>query len=342
MNFAILFFITLFTGILSNHYSQPTRTEIKNRFNNAGDCNPNGTMTLCGRGIKWDASLSDGDGSVGQCVHNKKMTPYLLLTDGVPPKMESLTEFQGELYFTATDRVHGKELWKYDGTSASMVANINNVPFNQDKTKGSYPQYLTGFNDALYFSADDGTNGIQLWKYDGTNAPTMVANSNGMSSPESLTVVQGSLYFTADDGTNGRQLWKYDGTNDPSMISDGSEYFNPRFLTEFQGDLFFAANSLVFTNALVWKYDGSSSPYILEEQWDSGLWYMHTFGVSLWDPQFLTVLNNILYFTADDGSIQLWKYDGTNEPTMVANSNGMSDPQYLTVYNNALYFKATD
>ena len=36
--------------------------------------------------------------------------------------------------------------------------------------------YLTVFNNELYFRAYDGTNGDELWKYDGTNAPSMVAD----------------------------------------------------------------------------------------------------------------------------------------------------------------------
>ena len=35
----------------------------------------------------------------------------------------------------------------------------------------SYPASLIVFNNELYFKAGDGTNGYELWKYDGTNAP---------------------------------------------------------------------------------------------------------------------------------------------------------------------------
>ena len=40
------------------------------------------------------------------------------------------------------------------------------------------PSHLTVFNNELYFGADDGTNGYELWKYDGVNAPSMVADIN--------------------------------------------------------------------------------------------------------------------------------------------------------------------
>ena len=76
----------------------------------------------------------------------------------------------------------------------------------------SDPGYLTVFNNELYFSAYDGTNGLELWKYDGTNAPSMVADINsgsGNSLLSDLTVFNNELYFEANDGTNGYELWKY-------------------------------------------------------------------------------------------------------------------------------------
>ena len=78
------------------------------------------------------------------------------------------------------------------------------------------PTYLTTVGNALYFRADDGTNGEELWKSDGTASGTvMVKDINSGSSgsyPSGLTAVGNTLYFTADDGTNGEELWKSDGT----------------------------------------------------------------------------------------------------------------------------------
>jgi len=38
----------------------------------------------------------------------------------------------------------------------------------------SYPQYLTNVNGTLFFTADDGIHGWELWKSDGTTAGTLM------------------------------------------------------------------------------------------------------------------------------------------------------------------------
>src|SRR5204862_226073 len=74
----------------------------------------------------------------------------------------------------------------------------------------SNPGSLMNASGTLFFSADDGVNGGELWKSDGTAAGTvMVAdiNTSGGSGPSSLTCVGSSLFFSADDGIHGREPW---------------------------------------------------------------------------------------------------------------------------------------
>lgn len=80
----------------------------------------------------------------------------------------------------------------------------------------SNPTELTKVGNTLFFAANDGVHGTELWKSDGTGAGTkMVKNIRpyGKSSnPQNLVNVNGTLFFTANDGTHKTQLWKSDGT----------------------------------------------------------------------------------------------------------------------------------
>src|SRR5439155_8769669 len=81
---------------------------------------------------------------------------------------------------------------------------------------GSIPASLTNVNGTLFFDADDGTSGPELWKSDGTaDGTVLVKDIRGGavgSSQYYLTNVDGTLFFQANDGAHGGELWKSDGT----------------------------------------------------------------------------------------------------------------------------------
>ena len=70
-------------------------------------------------------------------------------------------------------------------------------------------------NGTLFFTANDGTNGRELWKSDGTAAGTVLVKdiNPGIagSNPDNLTAVDDRLFFAANDGTNGDELWRSNG-----------------------------------------------------------------------------------------------------------------------------------
>src|SRR5258706_82727 len=74
----------------------------------------------------------------------------------------------------------------------------------------SVPANLRNVQGRLFFTADDGVHGDELWASDGTTDGTaMVAdlNPSGGSYPHAIVNVGGVLYLAADDGTSGTQLW---------------------------------------------------------------------------------------------------------------------------------------
>src|SRR5262245_43614118 len=85
--------------------------------------------------------------------------------NGSSPLSESNSALlNGVRYFIATDPVHGRELWKSDGTAAGTVMVKDIVP----GARGSIAPFLDGpvvSNGTLYFpTIDPTTGGFQLWK----------------------------------------------------------------------------------------------------------------------------------------------------------------------------------
>ncbi len=147
------------------------------------------------------------------------------------------------IYFSGLDEAHGTELWKVEGTqgSASMIMDIN--PGAGSSLNGDWS--LTGVVDnKVYFTADDGVHGRELWVTDGTEEGTKMVEDlypgSGASIPEFETafkVYDNKIYFGASDPDNKNQVWVYDEHEVPVGLENDFEsidvYPNPAGNTIF-------------------------------------------------------------------------------------------------------------
>jgi ELWxxDGT repeat protein len=287
--------------------------------------------------------------------------------------------FNGLLYFRATNVSASNEVWRTDGTAAGTFKLINYIPAdyivynstlyfknqtgNLIRTDGtvagtvpvtsiSTPSSSSGIspelavaNNLIFFAQKtfSATNGIELWKSDGTSAGTsMVKDINvgtANASPQNLVALNNNLYFLANDGTN-YGLWKTDGTAaNTTLIKALDTKINVTYyfgLMNVNNTLFFTFNDGVNGYEL-WKSDGTIAGTVLVKN-------INPYGSSM--PQNFTNINGKLYFTADDGShgTELWVSDGTATGTaMLHDINvgvGSSYPMSITSFNNYIYFIA--
>lgn len=206
-------------------------------------------------------------------------------------------------------------------------------------SNGGFPESLAVYDNKLYFGANDGTNGVELWSYDGTTASLAADIRSGSSSsnPKGLTVFNNELYFGANDGINGFELWSYDGTT-ASLAADirpGSDDSSTEDLKVLGNKLYFRAEGESVGTEL-WSYDGTSAALAADiiSGSDGGF------------PEGLAVYDNKLYFSADDGTngTELWSYDGTTASLVadIRTGSSGSNPRGFIVYGNKLYFRAND
>jgi RNA polymerase sigma factor (sigma-70 family) len=182
-----------------------------------------------------------------------------------------LTNVNGTLFFVAQEGVHGRELWKSDGTQAGTVLVKDINPGSASAFPRQHIGNLTAVGKTLFFAADDGVHGEQLWRSDGTKAGTVLVKAIGSgkkgselarSSYDALAEVNGTVYFAANDGVHGRELWKSDGTEAGTVlvkdIAPGGNDANLDSLTNVNGMLFFAASDGIHCKKL-WKSDGTQA-----------------------------------------------------------------------------------
>ena len=132
------------------------------------------------------------------------------------PVTDLMTEVNGTLFFSANDGIHGKELWKSNGTSAGTVM----VKDIQPGLGGSLPVGMTNVNGTLFFVALTYPHGWELWKSDGTSTGTVLVKDIDPALNSyvwNLTNVNGTLFFSASNSA-GNELWKSDGTSTGTVL----------------------------------------------------------------------------------------------------------------------------
>jgi trimeric autotransporter adhesin len=283
--------------------------------------NVDGTLFLHALDGTTGHELWKSDGTAAGTTLVKDIVPGSYTWGDWRPFPVSLTNVDGTLFFVADEMSTGHELWKSDGTASgtTLVKDITPGPEGSVWSARLYERTLVNVAGTLFFAADDWTNGVELWKSDGTAAGTTLVkdinSASNSSSPSDLVDVGGKAVFNAYDGSHGIEPWASDGTAaGTGLIKDinpGPEssysYFpgdyprgRPDTRTNVNGTLFFAANNGTVGYEL-WKSDGTAA----------GTSFVTDIkpGPEGSNPGGLTDVNGTLFFQAEDGihGFELWK-----------------------------------
>jgi len=178
-------------------------------------------------------------------------------------------EVDGVTYFAANHPRSGKELWRTDGTRAGtrLVRDIR--PGRKSGMSWSEAS-LAQFEGELYFVANDGRHGHELWRSDGTRKGTRLVRDIGPGWSSvwwARPVAAGEhLYFVAEREAEGAELWRTDGTRKGTRlvrdIRQGPKSSKPKDLTAVGDGLYFTAADGDHGREL-WRTDGTAQGTVL-------------------------------------------------------------------------------
>ncbi len=203
--------------------------------------------------------------------------------DGSNP--EPLASIGSTLLLAADDGTHGLELWKTDLSEAGtvLVKDIHAGEENSLRTNSFSPPAAAELGGFVYFVADDGIHGWELWRSDGTEEGTTlvldILPGDATSYPDFLTPFNGELYFVASERPNNsrnREIWKTDGTAEGTTrvleLNPGGTA-DPTGLTVIGDEIYFAGDDGTSRPGCVtclWKTDGTAEGTVLAAEVSTG------------------------------------------------------------------------
>ena len=221
--------------------------------------------------------------------------------------VDNMIAFKGKLYFTDDSG----ELMATSGTSVFTVKEIYPGEGKAIKPGSAMKVY----NDHLYFSANDGVHGTQLWRTDGNTPGTVLYHSVNYNEEDpsvnihDFVVYQNKLYFLMDANGFGPTIF---------ASTDGVNKVDHLFTW---GDNSMVRNLTVSNNRIYFTDKGPDSGYILKLYYFQGSVESVEKVADLgyywdWADNFMDV-NGTLFFTMNNDGFdwQLWKTNGTEAGT---------------------------
>ena len=259
-----------------------------------------------------------------------------------------------KIFFKAYTTEKGYELWVTDGTEAGTKI-VKDINPNGDAFKNDGRAYVrigefSQINSELYFFANNGTNGLEPWKTDGTEAGTVLikdinvgANSSFFEDldvrPKFVSYNNEIYFIVSKTGTNNNsnksEMWKTNGTTSGTVLvsavnaiaKEGTFYNSNLFV--FNNQLYFNAEGRFTRKRNLIKTDGTTAGTKIVAELKNRSVYP---------------LKDKIYYQFDDrngAGEELWSADKDDNLTLVKDivegSQGINPTNFL-IHEDHLYF----
>ncbi|HBL26842.1 MAG TPA: hypothetical protein DD490_08415, partial [Acidobacteria bacterium] len=274
--------------------------------------------------------------------------PFLItdLNTSAPPATEPAAtpgddsvELGGYLYFAADDGMHGRELWRTDGTGpgTGLVADICPGPCS------SFPTDLAVYGDLVGFAATNGFHGREIWLSNGTRGGTRMPKDlcpgacSSLSWGASPVTIGEHLFFTTRTLTRTQYrvgLAVTDGTaaGTRQLLETNSAI---QAIGELGGRLAFAGPGAAWASALWWS-DGTPEGTYPALDLCTGSPCQSSL-----DRAFVVGGRIVFFQSGAQGGI--WATDGTAGGTRkIGDATAPALPKGSVLWNGAVYFVTVD
>lgn len=224
---------------------------------------------------------------------------------------ELFTGFGEWVYFYARDANLDYSLFRTNGTDDGLEL-IKDIWPEETGYRPRPPALLYKGDGRLFFLADDGVHGLELWTTDG-NTTQMVKDisEGGDNTYYGPVMLVGQTLTFAVAGPDGVwTLWKSDGTEEGTrrVRTFPDSRYGPNHLTSYRNKLYFVVEDEEHGSEL-WRSDGTRQGTMIVRDISPGEIDS--------SPEGLTVFDDKLFFVVTEGShgVGLWFTDGTFENT---------------------------
>ncbi len=231
---------------------------------------------------------------------------------GLSSNPEWLTVYGNSIYFAATNAALGRQIWRYDtGSGQAEAVAVHEYWSAAGAPTGPDPKWLQFMGSVLFYSAELGNTGRELFAYDTRDGRTWLVKDINQgsddSNPRYLFAYGSRLYFTAEDKAHGIELWRSDGSGSGTIlvkdILAGPRSSDPTSFNLLGNMFVFSADDWVHGRELWLSYGNEATTSLAHDVY---------VGADDSNPGWSNRLaRSMVFFPAEteEHGVELWRYD---------------------------------